>query len=468
VNRFLMRRFIIILCTSGLLTISNLAIASGFQLFEQDAASVGNYHAGYAAEANDASTAWYNPAGIPRIKNQQVVTGTSLILTDFKYKGSLGITEQSVNLDTANIEPATVTFNGVTAQGGTFNVVPFLNYVAPINDQIGFGFSVVAPFGLKTNYGSSTNVRYAATKTAVTVVDISPSLGIRFTDKVSAGLGLDVQRASADFNSIAGLIDPFSDPKVVLTSNDTLSLNNAHSTGYGLHFGVLYEFTPCTRLGVSYHSQVVHNLLGTSKFIGPIATLINTNNADNIESSAAKARITLPPYTAISGFTKLNPSWALMGTITYTQWNVFQQLSLSNVAGAVNSNDEDLLAASTNIHITVPQHFHNTYSASLGANYYPSDTIILRTGIGYDETPVRDAYRSVPLPDSNRYIFALGGHFQASKTLGFDVGWSHIFFNGNVKVNPPPQVNGAEIVSANGSVKGGADVFSGQIVWDMV
>lgn len=466
-KRFIRHPLISALCISGVCGISTQAMASGFQLWEQDGASLGNYHAGYAAEANDASIAWYNPAGITRIKNQQLVLGATTIVSDFKYKGSVGLTEFSPTIiPPPGIRPVTVMFNNVTAQGGTFNVVPALQYVAPINDSMGFGFSVDAPFGLKTSYGKTSPLRYAATLTSITVVDISPSIGFKISDKASLGVGFDIQRAYADFNSIAGLIDPnpFEVPKTLLAGYDTESRNNANDTGYGFHAGWLYEFTPCTRIGISYHSQVVHHFSGKSKFIGPIA---NTFNDDEpIVSQRATANIKLPPYTAVSIFNKPSPQWALMGTFTYTQWNTFKTLAFKGVAG-LDNNPVTLVEASPNIEVNIPENYRNSWNVSLGANYYPTDTIILRSGIGYDKTPVRNAFRNVQLPDGDRYAISLGAHFQATKTIGLDAGWAHIFFGG-VRVNPPAQVFGAETISTNGHVSGAAEVFSGQVTWDIV
>jgi long-chain fatty acid transport protein len=331
---------------------------------------------------------------------------------------------------------------------------------------MGFGLSIVAPFGLKTSYGKSSPLRYAATLTSITVIDISPSIGFKISDKASLGVGLDIQRAYADFNSVAGLINPdaFEVPKTVLTSFDTDSLNNANDTGYGFHAGWLYEFTPCTRLGISYHSQVVHHFSGKSKFVGPIANTFN--NDEPIISRRATTNVKLPPYTAVSFFNKPSPQWALMGTVTYTQWNTFKTLALKGAAGLEN-DPLTLVAPSTTIEIDIPENYQNSWNVSLGANYYPTDTIIIRTGIGYDKTPVRNAYRNVQLPDGDRYAISLGAHFQATKTIGLDAGWAHIFFGG-VRVNPPPQVFGAETISTNGRVSGGADVLSGQVTWDIV
>lgn len=465
-KHFVLRPLAAVLCASGLLTISTQASASAFQLWEQDAASIGNYHAGYAAEANDASTAWYNPAGIPRIQNQQVVAGAVAIASDFKYKGSVGVTETTFQFTPFPAPvPTTVTFNNVTAQGGAFAIVPNLHYVAPISDWIGFGFSIDAPFGLKTNYGDNTPMRYAATETSIRVVDISPSLGMRITDKASIGAGFDIQTAEAKFNSVAGLVEPFGD--VVLPEYDSTSTNRATNTGYGFHLGFLYELTPCTRMGISYHSQVVHHFSGSSKFEGPIAELAGAE-VPFVSSSRATTNVTLPPYTTLSLFNKVSPNWAVMGSLTYTQWDTFKTLTLNGVSGVIDGVPPQLVEVSNNIQVSIPEHYRNAWNLALGANYYPTDNITLRSGIGYDQSPVTDTYRNVQLPDNDRYVIALGGHFKATKNIGLDVGWTHFFMNSTSSIHPPAQVNGAETVTTSGRVHGGADVLSGGVTWDIV
>ena len=147
-NRFLMRQWITGIIGLGAASFSVSALASAYQLWEQSAASVGNYHAGYAADALDASIAFYNPAGITRFNNQQLVVGVVPIMTSFKYKGNISVSTINNNES-----------RSVTAQGGTFNLVPNMHYVAPINDWLGFGFSITVPFGLKTDYGRSTNLK---------------------------------------------------------------------------------------------------------------------------------------------------------------------------------------------------------------------------------------------------------------------------------------------------------------------
>ncbi|EKD71796.1 MAG: hypothetical protein ACD_46C00095G0001, partial [uncultured bacterium] len=374
---FNMRRLIIVLCGAGLLSSSSV-FASAFQLFEQDAASMGSYHAGYAAEAIDASTAFYNPAGLTRFNHQQIVLAGNSVISNFKYTGTISVDTLSNN------EP-----QAVTAQGGSFAEVPALHYVAPLTERMNFGFSVDVPFGLMTNYGNNTALRYAATQTSIQVIDISPTLGIKVTDKTSFGFGPDVQSAKGEFDQVG----TFSDATL-----DSDGINKATGTGYGYHLGGLYEFTPQTRAGISYHSQVVHHLTGTSTFTGQLAQELGVPKSSN-----SRVSLTLPAYTALSAYHGYS-NFAFMGSVIYTQWSVIRELTLQNVAGVTTS-----LEPSTTLVVTIPQHFRNTWNFAVGADYFATEQITLRTGVGYDQTPVRENYRNVQLPDNDRYIVAFGG-----------------------------------------------------------
>ncbi len=435
-KRFVMRPVAALVCASGLLGVSTQAMASGFQLWEQDGASIGNYHAGYAAAAEDASTAFYNPAGITRFKNQQLVIGADAITTSFKFKGTVATN------GLGNVPMQT------TAQGGTFGLVPMLHYVAPISDKVGFGFSVDVPFGLKTDYGRSSPMRYAATLSSITVIDYSPSLAFQLTDAFSAGGGFDVQSVDAEFNKVGTLF---------FTANDTESVNKASDTGYGYHLGGLYSFTPDTRIGLSYHSQVAHHLTGNSSLIGPVANVFNGGPI----TSSATTNLMLPAYTSFGAYHKVNSCYAVMGNINFTQWNVFKQLILKNASGLAAGP-----VASNTLEVIIPEYYRNTWNVSLGADYFATDKIKIRAGVGYDMSPTRDQYRNTPLPDNDRYVFALGGHFQANKALGLDAGWTH-FLMQQSRVAPPTLVSGASTVTTSGRVTGGADVIGGQVVWDI-
>lgn len=448
-KRFNFQRIFLLMSTAGTLGLSNHAMAAAFQLWEQDGASVGNYHAGRAAEAPDASTAYYNPAGLLRIHNQQVVFGLDPVLTNFKFNGT-------VNVNTVGLgESGPLT---TTAQGGNFNLIPSLNYAAPLNDSAVFGFSIVSPFGLETNYGSDSPVRYTATLTSLQIVDIAPSLGIALNDKLSVGFGVDFEHARGEFNLVGG--NPLFD-QLFLMNMDTPSKNVGYSWGTGYHLGVLYQFTETTRVGLSYHSKVTEHLEGSSKFEGPLANDISTDPNGIQRSVNLKGNITLPATTTLSLFHSFNPTWDVMGTIAFTQWSEFSKFVLQNAAGLVDGVSSNTIVA------VIPENYRNTWNYSVGANYHANEQWLFRGGVGYDETPASGRYRNLQLPDSDRIPVAIGTHYQATPTLGFDAGWTH-FFVMNTRINNLWETFGDQTTISNGTVHGNADVFGFQVKWDIV
>ncbi|HRA82643.1 MAG TPA: outer membrane protein transport protein, partial [Thauera sp.] len=66
-----MKRLVInvIAATAGLA--AGNAMAAGFQLLEQNASGLGNAYAGSAAVAENASTIYYNPAGMTQLQARE-------------------------------------------------------------------------------------------------------------------------------------------------------------------------------------------------------------------------------------------------------------------------------------------------------------------------------------------------------------------------------------------------------------
>lgn len=412
------------------------SFASGFQLFEVNGEGLGDFYAGAAANANDASAAFFNPAALVTMKNPQVQLSAVGIFSNSEFQGTSRLSLLGTN-----------TFSG-TAQGGGYKTVPSLEAAGPINNEMAWGFSVAVPFGLNTNYDSNSFLRYAATKTAVQVIDVSPSLGFKVTDKLSLGLGLDADRLDVDFNSMVGI--------GASPAFDRLSENNASGWGYGWHAGALYQFTPDSRLGFEYRSRVSYTINGTSKLTGVGSLASGVLTSDDLTGNT-----TLPATSLLSFVHQFNPAWTGEATVMYTQWNVFQNITLQNV----QSNVPGVTGT-----VTVPEHFRNTWRTAIGATYHPFKQWLFRAGLGYDQTPTEDQDRNVRLPDGNRFATSLGVHYQATKNLGMDVGWTHLFFqDGDVNVTQNTQTPaGTEVVTTNGTAKTSADLVGVQLTWDFV
>src|SRR3990167_3117571 len=216
------KRYLISFFTLPSFIFSAQSLAGGFQLWEQNAAGIGDYHSGAAAEADTAATAFYNPAGVIRLKHQQISFGAAVIPFNISYTGSAG--------------SKTV----LNAPGNTFNIVPNFQYAIPFAQRWAFAFGVTTPFGLSTDYPDVKYVNTLATETKLKTINLNPSMAYALNKYLSLALGFDVMYGSADYDS-----DVFSP----LTSD--LSGWNC-----GYNAGLLLQFSSRTRLGLSYRSAI--------------------------------------------------------------------------------------------------------------------------------------------------------------------------------------------------------------------
>ncbi len=76
---------------------------------------------------------------------------------------------------------------------------------------------------------------------------------------------------------------------------------------------------------------------------------------------------------------------------------------------------------------SIPFYYKDGWYASLGAEYKWNSNLTLRTGLGYEWTPVRDAERSARLPDNDRLWTSAGLSYKFNEQLNMDFGYTHIF-----------------------------------------
>jgi len=115
---------------------SSQALSAGFALIENSASGMGNAFAGGAAIADDASTVWFNPAGMTRLTGEQISVAGHVILpkADFSNEGSAAVT--------------TAPLSGTDDDGGASALVPNFYYVTQLDGEAWVGLGVRLPFGL--------------------------------------------------------------------------------------------------------------------------------------------------------------------------------------------------------------------------------------------------------------------------------------------------------------------------------
>ncbi len=76
----------------------------------------------------------------------------------------------------------------------------------------------------------------------------------------------------------------------------------------------------------------------------------------------------------------------------------------------------------------LPTNWNDVFRVSSGATYEWSDSVTLRGGLAFDESPIDDAFRGPGIPDSDRYVIAMGFGYRLSDSLSLDFAYQHLFF----------------------------------------
>ena len=108
-------------------------------------------------------------------------------------------------------------------------------------------------------------------------------------------------------------------------------------------------------------------------------------------------------------------------------------------------------------------HWNDGWLFSVGGEWDYSKTLTLRTGVGYEISPIRNAdQRKVNITDSDRVWLAAGATYKWSQATSFDFGYSHIFFqDAPIEANTTsPGTLTTPVRHFSGSASQQADIFS--------
>jgi long-chain fatty acid transport protein len=123
---------------------STTVAAAGFALFEQSVQGLGNAFAGGAASADDASTVFFNPAGLTRLPGRQAQMAVHLIVPSIQLKNA-GVTLNRAS--TAGLQTPGNLMGGNGGDAGAVGVVPNFYYAHQLTARLHAGLGVNAPFG---------------------------------------------------------------------------------------------------------------------------------------------------------------------------------------------------------------------------------------------------------------------------------------------------------------------------------
>ena len=419
-----MRKSSILFCT---VMASEAAVAGGFALIEQGASGLGNAYAGAAAVSADASTVWFNPAGMSELKRPQLLVAGHIINVNSDFTDTGTTLNNSfgggfVDPDFANA--------GTTDAGGTAGL-PNLYYVHPLKNGFtaGIGFSI--PFGNSTDYDDDWVGRYQATESSVVALDINPSVSYIVNEYISIGGGVSLQYLDATLESAIdtgatclGLVTQGALPAdaCVAAGLDTVGVQEldgqasveGDDISFSFNLGLLFKPRDGTKLGVAFRSGLDHEVEGTGEFVNNAAfQAIIDGGLPLFTDTGASAEASLPGTVMFSAAQLLGDKIELLADATFTDWSTLQELRLEfdgPQPDAFNTFE-----------------YEDAWRFSAGVNYKFNDQLTLRGGVAYDEDPVPSVELRTPrIPGNDRTWISFGFGYAFNKKVGLDFGFTHI------------------------------------------
>jgi long-chain fatty acid transport protein len=393
---------------------SSYGAAAGFQLLEQNVSGLGNAYAGTAAVAENASTIFFNPAGMTQLKDREFSVGVAAIGPSFKFSDN-------------GSSAGAFTAAGNGGDAGSWAAVPNAYMSWALNKDLYVGVGLSAPFGLKTEYSSPWIGSAQSNSFSVETMNLNPSIAYRVNDALSVGGGVSYQHIDAKYKRLAATGAVPGVPAVVTTT--ALVTATLKGDAWGWNVGGLFTVSPVTKVGVSYRSTVSHDTTGDIAVTGAVSPAFNAS-----QSSGAKASLKLPDTAIVSASHQLDDKWQLLGDVSWTGWSSIPKLDLVRVSGTVAQ--------------TLDTDFRDTWRVSVGGNYQYRQDMKLKFGLAFDQSPVKgEATRMVSLPDNDRTVVSGGVQWALSGGSTLDLGLAYLRI-------ADATINNDQRTTARGLVKG--------------
>lgn len=423
--------------------LSSQVFAAGFQIQEQNASQLGLAYSGTAAIAEDASTGFWNAAGLSRIRGTQIVGSMVGIFGSFDYDASR-----------ANSSIPNIAATGTNDDAASPATVPSFHVATRFNDRWVLGFDVNVPFGLTTEYDNDSVARYVATKSKLEAWNFGTSLAYEVLPCMSLGAGVDALwgkaalQANIGANGFGGSVDGYQH-------------NAAEGWAFGFHAGILWQVMPSTRLGLSYRSKINLHAEGDSEIVTtPAGAAVQVFSVRRVQTQVA-----LPESLIFSLYHEFAEQFALTGDVHWTNWSRTDVLGLRFSPPVASGPGNQGIDTNTDLL------FKDTIRVALGLIYNYDHHWSFRIGGAFDESPVRDEHRIARLPDEDRWWLGLGAAYTLNPQWRFDVGYAHLFFkDAHLEDNGPRSISGAPISAAHltADFNSSANILGVQFRYDFV
>ncbi len=421
-----MRNFFLVLFL--LLFLTGVSYGAGFGLYEfrARASSLGG---AVVAQSHDASSVFYNPAGLVWQQGTQFYGGVTLISAENKYIGP-DITVVPNSSDKIwSAEEKIHTPLGI-----------YLSHT--FSEKWAVGFGVTNPFGLGLEWSKDFPGRFVSKNVDLKSYYFSPVVAFRPMENLSIGGGVDIVYSTVKLNRnilFSYPNDPRSEPGVEVGE---VTLEGNSGLAFGFSASLMYKMDKLS-LGFLYRHSVKNEFkegdANITLFDTPYQTFL-TNQGLFVDQTAS-TEITYPAFLSVGAHYQITEKLGLEFDYMWYKWDVFDVLELKFDKPALNTE--------------VREEYSNSSQFRIGGHYNLLENLEVRLGYIYDQTPQPKESMSPLLPDNDRNDISVGlGYTMGS--MKFDLGYMRVDFGERSTIE---NGEGKHFDNFNGTYTGLAHLF---------
>lgn len=375
------------------LTASGAAFGASFAIRSgQSAEGLGLAYAGAASGGIGLGSMAWNPATITMFPGRNSNWNATYIAPSAEYDPT---SQTRVRTATGAFVPNTLAGGsplGTGELGGDGAFVPASFSAWQLTDRLWIGVTSTAPYGLRSKADNQYNAAQTYGRSAkVRSINIAPTIGYQVNDWLAVGAAVQGQFIKTNLKFATSVLPTASN---AILDGDSIDL--------GYRLGVTLTPMKGTTIGVAYRSSIRQTLDGD--FSTPAGAI------------PIKANLNLPDSIVLGVSHQFNEQW--QGHIGYewTNWSRFRNIPVVNkLTGAV-------LGALPSLNFQ----YDDSHFVSTGVEYRYNRDLTLRAGVGYEWSPVNDRNRTIFISDNDRLWLGVGGSYQVTEKLKFDIGYSYL------------------------------------------
>ena len=357
------------------LAVSTPAWSGGLYVWEFGHPAQGASGAGAGALAEDASTAFLNPAGIMMLDESDMMASAIVIDSSIKFRQdpNSALQPPSVTDGDGNRPAGNGGDAGSTAVGGGFF------YARPVNDKWGWGVSLGSISGVEMEYARPRDFagRYWGTRVELLTINVTPALAYRVSDTLSLGIAVPVMFGQLDLDvAIPGLTETMGEGTARISDGEDIEATFSLSA--------LWQATPRLRLGAMYLNEIDVAFDSDLELDPPPGGSPNDVSAD--------VSFTFPQTLRAWGSFELNDRVTLLGTVAWEDWSAFDALIISTPAGDM----------------PLPRNWDDTWHLGAGLKIKTAGPWTWYTGLAFDSDPTDARNRTADMPIDKQWRLSVG------------------------------------------------------------